>query len=173
MKCKTDKIRDAWVAGDRIGALRIAARFFDRSANAKTFKRGMDAHNNPDFHRQLDKEPEQLVGNAPEMLVRHTCFCGALRSETIASSRRRSYLASPDGDLAEAMKIGLLVRVLNLSTVVPGKPLTNQAFESAAAEHGLANPKADYKCASASFFIFVAGVHRSHDDHGPALLGIS
>ena len=82
------------------------------------------------------------------------------------------YLASPGGDLAEAMKIGLLVRVLNLSTVVPGKPLTNQAFELAAAEHGLANPKADYQCASACFFIFVAAVHRSHDDHGPALLGI-
>jgi hypothetical protein len=42
------------------------------------------------------------------------------------------YLASPGGDLAEAMKIGLLVRLLKLSTVVPGKPLTNQAFESAA-----------------------------------------
>jgi hypothetical protein len=65
-----------------------------------------------------------------------------------------------------------LVRLLKLSTVVPGKPLTNQAFESAAAEHGLANPKADYECASACFFIFVAGVHRSHDDRGPALLGI-
>jgi hypothetical protein len=82
------------------------------------------------------------------------------------------YLASPGGDLAEAMKIGLLVRLLKLSTVVPGKQLTNQAFESAAAAHGLANPKADYQCASACFFIFAAGVHRSHDDHGPALLGI-
>ena len=82
------------------------------------------------------------------------------------------YLASPGGDLAEAMKIGILVRLLKLSTVVPGKPLTNQAFESAAAEHALANPKPDYQCASACFFIFVAGVHRSHDDRGPALLGI-
>ena len=82
------------------------------------------------------------------------------------------YLASPGGDLAEAMKIGLLVRLLKLSTVVPGKPLTNQAFESAAVEHGLTNPRADYQCSSACFFIFVAGVHRSHDDHGPALLGI-
>jgi hypothetical protein len=70
------------------------------------------------------------------------------------------------------MKIGLLVRLLKLSTVVPGKPLTNQALETAAAEHGLVNPKADYQCASACFFIFVAGIHRSHDDRGPALLGI-
>jgi hypothetical protein len=82
------------------------------------------------------------------------------------------YLASPGGDLVEAMKIGLLVRLLKLSTVVPGKALTNQTLELAAAEHGLANPKANYECASACFFIFVAGIHRSHDDRGPALLGI-
>ena len=42
MSCKTDKIRSVWAAGDRIGALRIAAGFFDRSAATKTFKRGMD-----------------------------------------------------------------------------------------------------------------------------------
>jgi hypothetical protein len=42
-----------WEAGDQIGALRIAARFFDRSADTKTFKRGMGAYNNPDFYRQL------------------------------------------------------------------------------------------------------------------------
>jgi hypothetical protein len=32
---KVDKIRAAWIAGDRIGALRIAARFFDRSSATK------------------------------------------------------------------------------------------------------------------------------------------
>src|SRR5262245_16195644 len=55
MNCKSDQIRAAWQAGDRIGALRIAARFFDRSADTKAFKRGMDAYNNPDFYRQLRK----------------------------------------------------------------------------------------------------------------------
>jgi hypothetical protein len=34
-------------ASDRIGALRIAARFFDRSADTKIFKKGMDAYNKP------------------------------------------------------------------------------------------------------------------------------
>jgi hypothetical protein len=70
MNCKTDKLRTAWTAGDRIGALRIAARFFDRSTDTKTFKRGMDAHNNPDFYRQLGKEPEQIVRSAVEVLAR-------------------------------------------------------------------------------------------------------
>jgi hypothetical protein len=62
--CKVDKIRAAWAAGDRIGALRIAVRFFDRSTATKTFKRGMAAHNNPDFYRQLGRVPEQIVTDA-------------------------------------------------------------------------------------------------------------
>ena len=61
MNCKTDQIRAAWAAGDRVGALRVAARFFDRSADTKAFKRGMDAHNNPGFYSQLGKDPEQQL----------------------------------------------------------------------------------------------------------------
>ena len=68
--CKLDQIRSAWASRDRIGALRIAARFFDRSADTKTFKRGMDAHNNPDFYRQLGKEPEQITQDAIETLAK-------------------------------------------------------------------------------------------------------
>jgi hypothetical protein len=64
MICKSDQIRAAWGAGDRIGALRIAARFFDPSSDTKTFKRGMDAYNNPGFYRQLGKDPEQLMAAA-------------------------------------------------------------------------------------------------------------
>src|SRR5262245_46671843 len=70
MNCKTDQIRAAWHAGDRIGALRIAARFFDRSIDTLTFKRGMNAHNHPGFYRQLGKDPDQLVAVALELLVR-------------------------------------------------------------------------------------------------------
>jgi hypothetical protein len=82
------------------------------------------------------------------------------------------YLASPGGELADAMKIGLLVRTLKLSTVVPSKALTNQNRDLIAAQHDLRDPKADYMCASACFFIFVAGIHRSYDLAGPAILGI-
>jgi hypothetical protein len=70
MNCKTDQIRAAWHAGDRIGALRIAARFFDRSIDTVTFKRGMNAHNHPDFYRQLGKDPEQLTQAALQSLAR-------------------------------------------------------------------------------------------------------
>jgi hypothetical protein len=70
MNRKTDQIRSAWAAGNRIGALRIAARFFDRSANTKTFKRGMDAFNHPDFYQQLGKNPEQLTAAALDLLAK-------------------------------------------------------------------------------------------------------
>jgi hypothetical protein len=82
------------------------------------------------------------------------------------------YLASPGGDLAEAIKIGLLVRILKLSTVVPSKALTNQNRYLAATRRNLKDPNADYMCTSACFFIFVGGIHRSSDDFGPAILGI-
>jgi hypothetical protein len=69
-RTKTDQIRAAWATGDRLGALRIAARFFDRSNDTLTFKRGMDAHNNPEFYRQLGKEPEQIVVSALDVLAK-------------------------------------------------------------------------------------------------------
>jgi hypothetical protein len=70
MKRKVDQLRDAWNAGDQIAALRIAARFFDSSADTKTFKRGMAAHHHPAFYRQIGKEPEQLIKTALNRLAR-------------------------------------------------------------------------------------------------------
>jgi hypothetical protein len=70
MKCKSDQIRAAWGSGDRIGALRIAARFFDQSIDTVTFKRGMNAHNHPGFYRQLGKDPDQLTQAALELLAK-------------------------------------------------------------------------------------------------------
>lgn len=58
MKSKIDTIRQFWAAGDNLAALRIAARFFDRSAETKIFKRGWDAYQNPGFYRQIGRNPE-------------------------------------------------------------------------------------------------------------------
>ena len=66
-KCR--KIREAWASGDRIGALRIAARFFDRSADTQIFKRGMDAHKHPAFYRQLRQDPDQITAVALRLLA--------------------------------------------------------------------------------------------------------
>jgi hypothetical protein len=67
---KSSKIREAWAGDDRIGALRIAARFFDRSEDTQIFKRGMDAFNHPDFYRQLRQDPDQIMADALQALAR-------------------------------------------------------------------------------------------------------
>jgi hypothetical protein len=69
MRSKTDQIRSAWDAGNRIaalriGALRVAAQFFDPSNETMIFKRGIDAFNHPDFYRQIGKEPQGLLTTA-------------------------------------------------------------------------------------------------------------
>ena len=66
---KCSKIREAWASGDRIAALRIAARFFDRSEDTQIFKRGMDAHNHPDFYWQLRQDPDQITTAAVRLLA--------------------------------------------------------------------------------------------------------
>ena len=66
---KCSNIREAWASGDRIGALRVAARFFDRSADTQIFKRGMDAHNHPNFYRQLHQDPDQITAEALRLLA--------------------------------------------------------------------------------------------------------
>jgi hypothetical protein len=74
------------------------------------------------------------------------------------------YLASPGGDLAEAIEIGRLVRALKLQTVVPSRleyPRGPYAKYSDADRHQLINPKANYMCTSACFSIFVAGITRT------------
>ena len=82
------------------------------------------------------------------------------------------YLASPGGNVGEALRIGFLTRLLKLSTIVPSKGMTNQEIGALATRHDLKDVKSDYKCASACFFIFVAGIHRGSGEQGPAILGI-
>src|SRR5262245_12186093 len=70
MKAKLTQLREAWAAGDQIGALRIASRFSDRSPETKAFQRGWDAHSNPDFYRQLRRDPEAIVADALAAMAR-------------------------------------------------------------------------------------------------------
>jgi len=68
MESKTILIRTALARGDWLSALRVAARFHDRSEDTRLFKRGFDAHQNPSFYRQLGKDPDQLIGAAMKRL---------------------------------------------------------------------------------------------------------
>jgi len=95
------------------------------------------------------------------------------------------YLAWPGGNVAEAIKIGRFVRGLRLETEIPGQfssetraalsaDEANKTLNGVAARNGIRNREVNYMCASACFFVFVAGVHRIIDeigffDHEPAL----
>jgi hypothetical protein len=71
------------------------------------------------------------------------------------------FLASPGGHINEAMKIGHLIRALQLSTDAPPGPRRGAlAFgEPAITRNNLVNPN-NYLCTSACFLIYVAGVRR-------------
>src|SRR6516164_9329234 len=56
------------------------------------------------------------------------------------------YLGSTGGNVAEAMKVGVLTRLLKVSTVVPSKQLTHEGRSLALARHGLKD-SGDYACA--------------------------
>jgi hypothetical protein len=95
-----------------------------------------------------------------------------IRNFVFANFPVKIYLASPGGDLSEAMKIGHLLRTLKLATAVPDRFPRLEIRDMAASAHGLKDAKDNYLCASACFFIFVAGIQRETDFSGDGILGI-
>ena len=81
------------------------------------------------------------------------------------------FLASRGGHAVEAMKIGLLIRQLQLSTDAPSTPpLGKRILGSAAISATDLVDRREYICASACFLIYVAGIHRNLN--GVGRLGI-
>ena len=80
------------------------------------------------------------------------------------------FLASSGGNLMEAIRIGRLVRKLRLDTHV-SSDVPAEYENRRVGKQPLSDPKANRICASACFFIFVAGVDRERDIY-PPLLGI-
>ena len=64
MKAKLDILRERWAAGDTVGALSIASKFFDRSDETILFKRAQGALQNPSFYRQMGKDPDAIAAAA-------------------------------------------------------------------------------------------------------------
>ena len=78
------------------------------------------------------------------------------------------YLASPGGNLGEALRIGTLVRSLAWETIGAERPEMAPALSAGVAQsYGVRDTVRNNQCSSACFFIFVAGIHR--DGH---VLGI-
>ena len=71
------------------------------------------------------------------------------------------YLASPGGNLAEALRIGTLVRRLAWETrSAEGPDVAAPIRTSVALAYGVRDPARNNLCTSACFFIFVAGIYR-------------
>ena len=76
--------------------------------------------------------------------------------------RKGVFLASPGGEVMESIKIGYLLRALQLRTLLPSLPSDQNSLIQAS---DLRRP-ANYLCGSACFFLYVAGV-----DRNPARVG--
>ena len=72
---------------------------------------------------------------------------------------RKIFLASPGGDLRESILIGRVVRNLKLHTSVPGY-MDDKTTKLFAKKYEIIDRDRNFMCASACFFIFVAGVDR-------------
>ena len=107
MKSKTQQIHEALAAGNQVGALRIAARFFDKSVDTKIFKLGMAAYSNPGFYRRLGKEPDNVVTQALKTLSfkdlarrrvnKRSCKPAAVGFHAAVRRRSGSFCAPVDG----------------------------------------------------------------------------
>jgi len=77
------------------------------------------------------------------------------------------YLASPGGDVAEAMKIGRLVRALGWAAIAPAKwGNSKDGVDLKQAEitrRNLEDPKTNYMCTSACFLVLLRGIFKNTD----------
>jgi hypothetical protein len=83
----------------------------------------------------------------------HSAHCSEIYED---GCPEQIYLASPGGDVAEAMKIGRLIRTLGWTTKAPSS--TARQYEIK--DYQIQFPDTNFMCASACFFIFVGGVYR-------------
>jgi hypothetical protein len=61
METKLAKLKAALATGDHVGALRIAAKVPQLGDEKADITRAWGAIQNPDFFRQLGKDPERLI----------------------------------------------------------------------------------------------------------------
>jgi len=61
MDSKLARLKEAFAAGDTVGALRIAAKFPRLGDDAGPITRAWAAYSNPDFYRQIGQDPDALI----------------------------------------------------------------------------------------------------------------
>ncbi len=66
---KIGLLRAAWAAGDRPGALKIAARFPDLGEHADAIRRAQEAALRPSMYRQMKRDPEAIINAGYEAIA--------------------------------------------------------------------------------------------------------
>jgi len=69
LETKLSKLKTAWLSGDRVGALRIAAAFPRLGAEKRAITQAWAALQNPGFYRQIGKDPEELIDDGMQAMV--------------------------------------------------------------------------------------------------------
>jgi hypothetical protein len=60
-------------AGEWLAAIKFAAKFPDLGCERDSILRAKDAIHNPDFYRQIKRDPEKLIEAGKSALVRKYC----------------------------------------------------------------------------------------------------
>jgi hypothetical protein len=73
MVTKLSKLMVMIEAGDWLAAIKFAAKFPDLGSERDSILRAKDAINNPDFYRQIKRDPAALIEEGKTALVRKYC----------------------------------------------------------------------------------------------------
>jgi len=73
MVTKLSKLMVMIKAGDWLAAIKFAAKFPDLGSERDSILRAKDAIHNPDFYRQIKKDPDSLIEAGKAALVRKYC----------------------------------------------------------------------------------------------------
>lgn len=71
MKTKLEQVRERLAVGDRVGALRIVAKFPRLGPIKEAVERGWNAHQSPEFYRSLGHDPAALFEAAIKAIHTH------------------------------------------------------------------------------------------------------
>lgn len=66
---KLSKVIEAWRAGRKEEALRIAAKFPDLGVHKERITRGHQARLRPEFYKELGKNPDELYADALKAML--------------------------------------------------------------------------------------------------------
>jgi hypothetical protein len=69
IETKLSRLKAAWSAGDKMGALRIAAAFPRLGDEKRAITQAWAALQNPGFYRQIGKDPEDLISDGMQAMA--------------------------------------------------------------------------------------------------------